>query len=81
MRRILTLCHRLVEQFRVESRIVERVPPAPVRQRELGGHPDVLLAHRISSAPGGVGNRGARHHQIGTHAVDVKRRAQCRDAP
>ena len=81
VRLVPRLRHRVVELLRVETRIVEGVPPAPVRQGQLGGHPDVLLADGLGAAPRGVRDRGARHHQIGAHPVDVERRAQRRDAP
>jgi hypothetical protein len=60
----------------VDSGIVERVTAAPVRQRQLGGHPNVLLAHRVAATPRRVGNRGPGNHQISAHAVDVERGAQ-----
>ena len=77
---LLRLRHRLVELLGVQPGIVERVAPAPVRQGQLGGHPDVLFVDGVRSAPRRVRDRGARHHQIGAHPVDVECRAQRGDA-
>ena len=70
------LRQRLVELLRVQSRIVERVAATPVRQRQFGGHPDVLFVDGVGAAPGRVRDGGAGHHQVGAHPVDVERRAQ-----
>ncbi len=70
---------RLVELFAVQSRFVERIAAAAVRQREFGRDPDVVNTHGLGTPPGRVGHRGAGHHQIGTHPVDVEGGAQGRD--
>jgi hypothetical protein len=72
--------HRVIELRRVEPRIVERVTPAPVRQRQFGGHPDVGFLDGLRSPPGRMRHSGARHHEVGPHPVDVERRTQSGDA-
>ena len=52
-----------------------------MRQRQLGRHPDILLAHGIAAAPRGVSNRGPGDHQVGAHAVDVECGAHRCDTP
>ena len=61
---------------RIQAGIVERIAATTVRQRQFGGHPDVLLGDRFGAPPGGVRDRGAGHHQVGAHTVDVERRTQ-----
>jgi hypothetical protein len=68
-----------VQLVAIDAGIVERVPAAPMRQRQLGRHPDVGLLDRVDPTPGGVRGRRAGHHQIGPHAVDAERRAQRRN--
>ena len=75
------LLHRLVELFGIQAGIVERIAATPVRQREFGRHPDVLLSDRVGPAPRSVRDRRPRDHQIGTHSVDVEGRAECGDSP
>ena len=77
---LLGLCHRIVELLWVQPGVVERVAPAAVRQGQLGGDPDVLLGDSVRPAPRGMGDRGARHHQIGAHTVDIESRAEGGDA-
>lgn len=79
--RLPRLLHRLFEAFGVQTRIIERITTTPVRQGQFSGHPNVLFGHRGGTAPGGMGDGGARHHQIGAHSVDVERRAQRGDTP
>ncbi len=55
--------------------VVEGVAPLAVRQREAGGHADVLRADLVVPAPGRVGDRRARRDQVAAHAVDVEGRA------
>ena len=69
-----------VQLVAVDAGIVEGVAAAPMRQRQFGRHPDVLLLDGACRPPGGVRGGGAGHHQIGPHAVDVERCAQRRNA-
>ena len=46
-----------------------------MRQRKFGRHPDVLFGHGHHTAPGGVRNRGAGHHKVRAHTVDIERGA------
>ena len=58
-----------------------------MRQREFGRHPDVVFTDGDSPgrfacpglrpAPGRMGHRGARNHQIGPHPVHIEGCAQC----
>jgi hypothetical protein len=70
-----------VQLVAVNAGIIEGIAAAPMRQRQFGGHPDVLLLDGVRAAPRGVRGGGPSHHQIGPHAVHVERRAQRRDAP
>ena len=87
--RLFGLRECLVEALLVQARIIERVAPAPVRQRQFGRHPDVLLldgdlprrfARPVPTpTPGRVRHRRAREHQVSPHAIHVERRAQGSD--
>ena len=74
------LRHRLVQLTGIKARVVERVAAPPVWQRELGGHPDVLLGDSVGPTPCRVRDRSSRDDQVGPHAVDVERRTQRSDA-
>jgi hypothetical protein len=50
-----------------------------VRQRQPGGHPHVLLAHRVRAPPCRVRHRCPRDHQVRPHPVDVEGGADRRD--
>ncbi|SKV04557.1 Uncharacterised protein [Mycobacteroides abscessus subsp. abscessus] len=50
-------------------------------QCQLRCHSDVGLTDGLGATPRRVGDRSARHHQIGTHSVHVKGSAQGRYAP
>ena len=65
----------LVERLLVDPRLVERVAAAPVRQRQPGGDPHVLLVDGVGPPPGRVRRRRAGDHEVGPHAVDVERGA------
>ena len=61
-----------VERVLVDAGRVERVAAAPVRQRQQGRDPDVLLGDRVAPAPGRVRHRGAGDDDVGAHAVDLE---------
>ncbi len=52
-----------------------------MRQREQRGLPYVLGEHVRPPGPGGQRGRGARHHDVGPHAVHLERGAGRRDLP
>jgi len=69
---LLVVTEEGVEQVLVEAGGVERVAPAPVRQREPGGDADVVTRHVGATLPCGMGARGAGRDEVGAHPVDVE---------
>ncbi len=65
---------RLVEFGLVELRRVERLPPAPVRQRQPGRGPHVHGGDLGPPLPGRVCEGRPRGHQVGPQPVHVERR-------
>src|SRR5262249_24231131 len=69
----------LIEFGLVELRRVERLPPAPVRQRQPGGGPHVHGGDLGPPLPRRVREGRPRGHQVGAQPVHIERRAHRRD--
>ena len=79
---ILTgLGQRPVQLVLVELRRVERLPPAPVRQRQPRGGPHVHGGDLVPALPCRVRDRRPRGHQVRAQPVHVERRAHRRHLP
>ena len=70
---------QLVEFVVVEPGRVERVAPTAMWQCKFGGRPQIVDVRVVAVVPGGVGGGGARHDDVGSHAVDTGRRADFGD--
>jgi hypothetical protein len=76
---IRLLFQKSIKEILIQAGRIEGIAASSMRQRQPGRRPDVGLGDLATALPSGMGSCRSGSHNVCTHAVDLKRRADSGD--